>query len=87
MLYNYNIIFSLIKYILNFLYLLILINMKYLILSTVSEGNSTLIDASDISAAKNILQKSLNKNNINQQFEIIDLATSEKKYYVAKKNK
>jgi hypothetical protein len=74
--------------------------MKYLILSksnstvspkmaisSVSEGNGTLIDASDISAAKHILQKSLNKNSINQKFEIIDLTTSEKKYYVAKKNK
>jgi hypothetical protein len=62
--------------------------MKYLILSnsTVPEKNSTLIDASDMSAAKNILQKSLNKNNINQKFEIIDLTTSDKKYYVAQKN-
>lgn len=56
--------------------------MKYLILS---KSNSTLIDASDISAAKNILKKSLNKNNIDQVFEIIDLGTSEKKYYTVKK--
>ena len=68
--------------------------MKYLILlksnSTVSpqtERNSSLVDASDITTAKHILQKSLNKNNINQTFEIIDLATSEKKHYVAKKIK
>jgi hypothetical protein len=60
--------------------------MKYLILCN-NNGNSTLIDASDISAAKNILQKSLNRNNINEIFEIIDLVTSEKKYYVAQKNK
>ena len=70
--------------------------MKYLILSKsnrispirnsiVTEGNSTLIDANDISAAKNILKKSLNKNNINQQFEIINLTTSEKKYYFTQK--
>jgi hypothetical protein len=69
--------------------------MKYLILSKsnsrvsprVSEANSTLIDADNITAAKNILQKSLNRNNINQKFEIIDLTTSEKKYYVVKKKK
>jgi hypothetical protein len=68
--------------------------MKYLILlksnSTVSpqtERNSSLVDASNITTAKHILQKSLNKNNINQTFEIIDLATSEKKHYVAKKIK
>lgn len=54
---------------------------------TVTENNTTLIDASDISAAKKILKKSLNKNNINQEFEIIDLITSEKKYYIVKKNK
>jgi hypothetical protein len=52
---------------------------------TVTENNTTLIDASDISAAKKILKKSLNKNNINQEFEIIDLITSEKKYYIVKK--
>lgn len=72
--------------------------MKYLILSKsnkispivdslVSEGNSTLIDAKDILAAKNILKKSLNKTNINQQFEIINLTTSEKKYYFTQKKK
>jgi hypothetical protein len=65
--------------------------MKYLILSqnnSANEGQSnTLIDASNMSAAKNILQKSLNRNNINEIFEIIDLVTSEKKYYVAQKNK
>lgn len=54
---------------------------------TVTENNTTLIDASDISAAKKILKKSLNKNNINQEFEIVDLITSEKKYYIVKKNK
>jgi hypothetical protein len=54
---------------------------------TITEKNSTLIDANNISAAKNILKKSLNKNNINQKFEIVDLITSEKKYYVVKKNK
>ena len=54
---------------------------------TVTENNTTLIDASDISAAKQILKKSLNKNNINQEFEIVDLITSEKKYYIVKKNK
>jgi hypothetical protein len=52
-----------------------------------SEGpsNSTLIDASNMLAAKNILQKSLNRNNINEKFEIIDLVNSEKKHYVVKK--
>jgi hypothetical protein len=66
--------------------------------STVSKGNSsirwpqgpynsTLIDAENMSAAKNILQKSLNRNNINEKFEIIDLVNSEKKHYVVKKNK
>ena len=54
---------------------------------TVTENNTTLIDASDISAAKKILKKSLNKNNINQEFEIVDLITSEKKYYIVKKKK
>ena len=49
---------------------------------TITENNSTLIDADDISAAKNILKKSLNKNNINQKFEIVDLITSKKKYYI-----
>ena len=67
--------------------------MKYLILSNNNNtdssimGNSTLINAKNILAAKNILQKSLNKNNINKKFEIIVLTTSDKKYYVAKKNK
>jgi len=74
--------------------------MKYLILSNSNStdnqradsimalgGNSSLIDAKNITTAKHILQKSLNKNNINQKFEIIDLTTSEKKYYVVKKNK
>ena len=65
--------------------------MKYLILSknnnANSEGpsNTTLIDASNLSEAKNILQKSLNRNNINEKFEIIDLVNSEKKHYVVKK--
>lgn len=55
----------------------------------VSKGNSnsTLIDASNMAAAKNILQKSLNRNNINQIFEIIDLVNSEKKHYVVQKKK
>jgi len=64
--------------------------MKYLILyksNTITDKNSTLIDADNMSAAKNILKKSLNKNNINQKFEIVDLTTSKKKYYVVKKNK
>jgi hypothetical protein len=65
--------------------------MKYLILSKNKNtthpitSNSTLIDASNMSAAKNILQKSLNRNNINEEFEIIDLVNSEKKHYVFKK--
>lgn len=58
--------------------------MKYLILSNANEENSKLIDAENISAAKKKLQKLLNKNNINQQFEIIDLVTSKKKHYIAK---
>jgi hypothetical protein len=57
--------------------------MKYLILSNTKEYSS-LIDADDISAAKKKLQKLLNRKNINQQFEIIDLVTSEKKYYIVK---
>jgi len=67
--------------------------MKYLILSNNNNtdssimGNSTLIDAKNILAAKNILQKSLNRNNINQNFQIIDLGTSEKKHYIVKKKK
>lgn len=61
--------------------------MKYLILSKSNSTISPLIDATDITTAKNILQKSLKRNNINQKFEIIDLTTSEKKYYVAKKKK
>ena len=66
--------------------------MKYLILSNNNSANeepsnSTLIDASNMSAAKNILQKSLNRNNINQIFEIIDLVNSEKKHYVVQKKK
>jgi hypothetical protein len=60
--------------------------MKYLILSK-NIGNSTLIDASNMEAAKNILHKSLNRKNINEEFEIIDLVNSEKKHYVVKKNK
>lgn len=61
--------------------------MKYLILYiSNTEKNSTLIDAENISAAKNILKKSLNKNNINQKIEIVDLITSKKKYYVVKRN-
>lgn len=58
--------------------------MKYLILS---KNNSELIDASNMEAAQNILHKSLNRKNINEEFEIIDLLTSDKKSYVVKKNK
>jgi hypothetical protein len=61
--------------------------MKYLILSNNNSTNSTLIDASNMSAAKNILQKSLHRNNINQKYEIIDLVNSEKKQFIVKKNK
>jgi len=58
--------------------------MKYLILSNTKEYSS-LIDADDISTAKKKLQKLLNKKNINQEFEIIDLITTEKKHYIVKK--
>jgi hypothetical protein len=58
--------------------------MKYLILSGSGDANNLLIDAENISEAKRKLQKLLNKKNINQQFEIIDLVTSEKKYYIVK---
>lgn len=58
--------------------------MKYLILSGSGDVNNLLIDAENISTAKKKLQKLLNKNNINQQFEIIDLVTSKKKHYIAK---
>jgi hypothetical protein len=66
--------------------------MKYLILSknnskSEEPSNTTLIDASNMEAAKNILHKSLNRKNINEEFEIIDLLTSDKKSYVVKKNK
>lgn len=61
--------------------------MKYLILSKNNKADSTMIDASNMSEAKNILQKSLNRNNINEKFEIIDLVNSEKKHYIVKKNK
>ncbi len=61
--------------------------MKYLILSNNNSTNGTLIDASNMSAAKNILQKSLHRNNINQKYEIIDLVNSEKKQFIVKKNK
>lgn len=58
--------------------------MKYLILSGSGDVNNLLIDAENISVAKKKLQKLLNKNNINQQFEIIDLVTSKKKHYIVK---
>jgi hypothetical protein len=61
--------------------------MKYLILSKNNNADSTMIDANNMSEAKNILQKSLNRNNINEKFKIIDLVNSEKKHYVVKKNK
>ena len=53
--------------------------MKYLILSDSGNENSKLIDAENILEAKQKLQKLLNRKNINQQFEIIDLVTSKKK--------
>ena len=58
--------------------------MKYLILAGSGDVNNLLIDAENISVAKKKLQKLLNKNNINQQFEIIDLVTSKKKHYIVK---
>ena len=58
--------------------------MKYLILSGSGDVNNLLIDAENISTAKRKLKKLLNKNNINQQFEIIDLVTSKKKHYIVK---
>jgi hypothetical protein len=58
--------------------------MKYLILSGSEDVNNLLIDAENISGAKRKLQKLLNKKNINQQFEIINLVTSEKKHYIVK---
>jgi hypothetical protein len=58
--------------------------MKYLILSGSEDTNNLLIDAENILTAKKKLKKLLNKKNINQQFEIIDLVTSEKKYYIVK---
>jgi hypothetical protein len=58
--------------------------MKYLILSGSGDADNLLIDAENISGAKKKLQKLLNRKNINQQFEIIDLVTSEKKYYIVK---
>ena len=58
--------------------------MKYLILSDSGNENSKLIDAENILEAKQKLQKLLNRKNINQQFEIIDLVTSKKKHYVVK---
>ena len=58
--------------------------MKYLILSGSGDVNNLLIDAENISTAKKKLQKLLNKKNINQQFEIIDLVTSKKKHYIVK---
>ena len=61
--------------------------MKYLILSNNIENSGTLIDANNMSAAKNILQKSLHRNNINQKYEIIDLVNSEKQHFIVKKNK
>ncbi len=60
--------------------------MKYLILSDSGDENSKLIDADNISEAKKKLQKLLNRKNINQQFEIIDLVTSKKKHYIVKHN-
>lgn len=60
--------------------------MKYLILSDSGNENSKLIDAENILEAKQKLQKLLNRKNINQQFEIIDLVTSKKKHYVVKRN-
>jgi len=62
--------------------------MKFLILSGAENVNSNeyslLIDADNISVAKNKFKKLLNKNNINQQFNIINLGTSEKKHYIVK---
>jgi hypothetical protein len=58
--------------------------MKYLILSDSGNENSKLIDAENILEAKKKLQKLLNRKNINQQFEIIDLVTSKKKHYIVK---
>jgi uncharacterized protein YjbK len=62
--------------------------MKFLILSGAENVNSNeyslLIDAENISIAKNKFKKLLNKNNINQQFNIINLGTSEKKHYIVK---
>jgi hypothetical protein len=58
--------------------------MKYLILSGSGDADNLLIDAENILGAKRKLQKLLNRKNINQQFEIIDLVTSEKKYYIVK---
>ena len=62
--------------------------MKFLILSGAENVNSNeyslLIDAENISVAKNKFKKLLNKNNINQQFNIINLGTSEKKHYIVK---
>jgi uncharacterized protein YjbK len=62
--------------------------MKFLILSGAENVNSNeyslLIDAENISVAKNKFKKLLNKNNINQQFNIINLVTSEKKHYIVK---
>jgi hypothetical protein len=49
-----------------------------------SNEYSLLIDAENISVAKNKFKKLLNKNNINQQFNIINLGTSEKKHYIVK---
>jgi hypothetical protein len=58
--------------------------MKYLILSGSGDENNKLIDAENILEAKKKLQKLLNRKNINQQFEIIDLVTSKKKHYIVK---
>jgi hypothetical protein len=60
--------------------------MKYLILSNSSDNNSKLIDAENILEAKKNLKKLLNRKNINQQFDIIDLVTSKKKHYIVKHN-
>jgi hypothetical protein len=55
--------------------------MKYLILH---KNNTTFLDANNISTAKNILKRKLNKNSINEIFEIIDLSNGNKKYYISK---
>ena len=54
---------------------------KFLILS---ENNHIVIDAIDLNDAKQMLKKSLNKNNKNQVFEIINLFDGNKKILLSK---